>query len=128
MSSVTETGAWPRQGSPNDRNKKTNANDYQGLPPLAWNLSLSPRLSGWIAATVRGPGAGEINGDWADACGDGPRTIKPVCVRWSGGGLETSLGEQGRLPAETEIPGDPIPGDFLCGSCSCFSVMWFKGP
>lgn len=48
--------------------------------PLAWNLSLSPRLSGWIAATVRGPGAEKINSNWAEACGDDPRTTKLLFV------------------------------------------------
>lgn len=64
----------PRQGSPNDCNKKkkskkeTNANDYLGGSLLVRNLSLSLWLSGWIVAIVCGHGAsGKINTGWADA-------------------------------------------------------------
>lgn len=68
--------------------------------PLAWNLSLSPRPSGWIAAPVTGPGAGKINSNRAHACGDGPTRR----LRVSGGRAEAKA-----APSGTEIPGDPVP-------------------
>lgn len=75
MGSVTQTCAWARQGSPNDCNKKTNANDYLGVPscvesvaqPLAVRMDHCHCLWTW---SVR-----KINTNWANAGSNNAITI-----------------------------------------------------